>query len=210
MAAENLVLTVGKTRSWKILRLIVDGGTLVLKYTFDKGTSHRKAFLSEEKNNLLGARSKNALTKTQYDLLYPTSGSSSSADYDITLLVALHRTCLCSKKENDPVWRFGNTPHQNDHSVEADIVRLRDSRNEFLHQPIPELTKKEFDTKWQDVCQVLLRLGQGMPDLKETLERLRFECFDKEYEKQLLTKLVEWNELDKSFGDEIMKRIEDN
>ena len=130
MAGDYLALTEGKTRCCKVAYLILKGGKIVLKHRFDTETSTRPNFLQNQRPKFLQLASKNVLTRAQLNLLYPSNGSSSSDDYDLTLLVALHRTCLCSKKENHPIWDPSKPPHITDHSVEADIVRLRDIRND--------------------------------------------------------------------------------
>ncbi|XP_053396316.1 E3 ubiquitin-protein ligase DZIP3-like [Mercenaria mercenaria] len=214
MSAAFLNLTEEETRRCKLYHLVVDGGGAVLMYRFDRDIPTPRTYLNDTtvKLELYQLQTKNIISKAQYELLYPSTGAgvTSSKDYDMTLLVALHRTLLCAKK-GDPIWHTGNKPAPTDFSVEAEIVRLRDFRNELMHSPkVGGLTEAQFETKWKEVSDVLSRFGSGMPGLQEKLEILKNDCLDKRFEKELLLKLEEWTAMDKAFGDEMMKTLQSN
>ncbi|XP_045164210.2 uncharacterized protein LOC123528516 isoform X2 [Mercenaria mercenaria] len=207
MATSALQLTEDDTRRCRLYHLIVQGGGLVLRDNLQKKhpnlTKDSSVKLEIEK-----LRKRHIISDSQYEKLYPTSGISSSENYDITLLVLLHRTFLCVKPSNDPVWKATNTPATADISDEAEIVRLRNFRNEIHHTAHDGgFTKNKFDVLWEEISKVLLRFGAGIPNLKAELENLKTENFDKEFEKVLLAKLQKWDVQDKAMEEVVVKTI---
>ena len=97
-SAPTLAPSTKETTNYaRLCRLLVDGGTKALRYTFDKFHSPANPFnilkaSSPEHSTLQSLRSKRIINATQWGKLYPSPPSSvTSEDFDITLLVVLLR-----------------------------------------------------------------------------------------------------------------------
>lgn len=116
---------------FRLLTLIIDGGTEVLRNIFDQrlhGMS-LSAFLGLEKKRIESLKRQKAITKAQFELLYPPSGQPpTSKDFDISLIISL-LTNIKSLGLNQNYIQFVS-PRPTDLSREADLSRLRGFRNE--------------------------------------------------------------------------------
>ena len=120
-----------KTNGAKLSRLLIDGGTTVLKIAFDH--YHAPANLAVNLNlqfkilrNLLRRR---ILNKSQWDKLFPPSGvTPDSSTFDITLLFLL-LTNICGLAPPSSGWH--SKPHPSDNSFEANLARIKFFRNEL-------------------------------------------------------------------------------
>ena len=164
---EVLCSTSGKTNFQRITRLLISGGTSLLREIFDSKypPSHLPKILSNPvtKNQLKGAK----LTKPQWDCLCPSPGVyGKSADFDVTLLFCLLRT-ICNL--TPPVTGWNALPASTDHSLTADIARIKYYRNSVyghVNQGMA-ITDDEFPTLWQEISEALLRIaGQISPARK--------------------------------------------
>lgn len=155
--AEVLSSTSGKANFYRFARLLISGGTSLLREIFDAHCppSQLAKILSAPatKTLLKGAR----LTKPQWDHLYPSPGVyGNSTDFDITLLTRLLRT-ICNITPPSAGW---DTPPSNtDHKLAADLVRIRLIRNSVYGHvnQMMEITDKEFPSLWQEISEVLVR-----------------------------------------------------
>ena len=171
-----------KTNGFKLMRLIVDGGTVALRQTctnYHRGNLH--VVLSTHHRTLSNLKSKKIINKSQWDKLYPATRKPPNInDFDITLLSVLLRNICGLKPARDPIW--DNVPSLLDHSVEADIVRVRLFRNErFGHIPNTAVSDADFKSFWADISAPLVRLGINQSDIdglenepcgKEEVERV--------------------------------------
>ncbi|XP_053391268.1 E3 ubiquitin-protein ligase DZIP3-like, partial [Mercenaria mercenaria] len=181
----SLTPTEEKADCFRLLSLIVDGGTLVLRYRFDQAippndlqNTLNDANRRGKLNNLFKRK---VLTQSQWDLLYPATGQPSSANFDVTLLTCLLRH-ICGLNEQSNAWSC--IPPSFDVSIEADITRLRTFRNE-----------------------VIKRLGQGIPNLHKDIQNLKDNSIDPEKERVYQEMMKEWEEMDKSLQIEIVDRL---
>ena len=126
-----LASSVEKTNGAKLSRLLIDGGTTVLRNVFDHYhapanlvtdlNSHRKTL-----HSLLRGR---ILKKPQWDKLFPPSGvAPDSKSFDITLLFIL-LTNICGLSCPSSGWH--SKPHASDNSFEANLARIKFYRNEL-------------------------------------------------------------------------------
>ena len=129
---EILRSTRGKDNFQRITRLLISGGTSLLREIFDSicPPSSLPKILS---NPATKKRLKTAkLTLPQWDCLYPSPGVyGKSADFNITLLVRLLRT-ICNL--TPPITGWDALPAITDHSLEADIARVKYYRNSVYGQ----------------------------------------------------------------------------
>ena len=155
--AEVLSSTSGKANFYRFARLLISGGTSLLREIFDAHCppSQLAKILSAPatKTLLKGAR----LTKPQWDHLYPSPGVyGNSTDFDITLLTRLLRT-ICNITPPSAGW---DTPPSNtDHTLAADLVRIRLIRNSVYGHvnQMMEIADEEFPSLWQEISEVLVR-----------------------------------------------------
>ena len=180
-----------KSNGFKLMRLIVDGGTealrnacrkshpgnlqVVLSCTCSPTTSCNQHILSR-----LRSRPKR-INDDQWEKLYPpTSNPPNINDFDITLLsVLLRNVCGLSP----PCLGWDKMPNVSDHSIEADIVRIKLFRNErFGHIPNTSVSTADFKSFWAEISSPLVRLGIDQSEI----DRLENEqCGEEEVERVL-------------------------
>jgi len=156
---EVLRSTRGKENFQRISRLLISGGTTLLRESFDLicPPSNLPAILSNPatEKKLRSAK----LTKPQWDCLYPSPGVyGKSADFDITLLFRLLRT-ICNLIP--PVTGWDAMPTSTDHTLAADLARIRHYRNSvFGHvNQNMEIADDQFPVLWQDISEALVRIA---------------------------------------------------
>ena len=126
-AEETLRATERKENFLVLSRLLMCGGVRLLREKFDSMHSPSKlpSRLSDPatRNKLNRAR----LPAPQRKCLYPSPGTfGKSTDFDITLLFILFRK-ICNLTEPSTAWK--NPPNSTDHSLQADLVRIKNYRN---------------------------------------------------------------------------------
>ena len=185
-APSPLASSVEKTNGAKLSRLLIDGGTTVLRNIFDH--YHPPANLAADLNanyltldNLLKKR---VLRAAQWDKLFPPGGATpDSKTFDITLLFLL-LTNICGL--SPPLSGWHTKPLPSDTSFEANLARIKFFRNELYgHVTSTGVDTPSFNALWQEISAVLvtLRLGQGEVD------RLKAErCGEDDY----LDVLLDW------------------
>ncbi|XP_060584900.1 uncharacterized protein LOC132740873 [Ruditapes philippinarum] len=210
--ATTLVVKRDDTRGLKLYYLIIEGGGLVLRCVLDRkfSTEARSIIDPDIKLELQKLKLRGILKESQLEKIYPSSGAlSSSEDYDMTLLVALLRAIFCDR--NYTGWFEGNEPAVNDHSDEAEIVRIRNLRNTIIHKAKTGLTETVFRKLWQDVTEVLVRFGsRDIPDLKSKLDKLESDTIDKELENAILNNLNQWIEMEKTLEGFVVQTIKEH
>lgn len=156
--AEVLRSTVGKDNFQRLARLLISGGTSLLSEVFDTfcPPSQLSTILSAPATEKLLKKAK--LTKPQWECLYPSPGVyGTSTDFDITLLARLLRT-ICNLTPPSAGWDI--SPSNTDHSLAADLVRIRLLRNSvYGHNQTMEIADEEFPPLWQEISEVLVRIA---------------------------------------------------
>ena len=199
MASSSLSSLLGSSdetfNGTKLMRLILDGGTealrnallkthpgnlqVVLSCTCSSSTSTCNYHI------LSKLRTRKIINQNQWDKLYSVSPNQPNInDFDITLLSVLLRN-ICGLSPPPSGW--DNFPNASDHSVEADIVRIRLFRNDrFGHIAKSAVSTADFTTFWAEISSPLVRLGI---DQKEIDRLEKEECGKEEVERIL----KEWN-----------------
>ena len=179
MASSNPESSEEKTNGWKLIRLIVDGGTEAL----------RKIFLNIHPGNLQHVlathhstlyplyNAKKIITQPQWDKLYPHPPRIPNIqEFDITLLVILLRNICGFSAPKGTGWN--DWPVLADKSREANIVRIRLFRNNrFGHVPGTAVSRLDFDKSWGEVSSTLLGLGLSQVDIDRLKDE---ECGEEE------------------------------
>ena len=185
-----LASSVEKTNGAKLSRLLIDGGTTVLRNVFNG--YHPPASLSAALNanyfTLKNLLKRKILHKPQWDLLFPPSGAPpDSQTFDITLLFLL-LTNICGLYPPHSGWH--NKPPPSDNSLEANIARIKFYRNELYgHVTTTGIADPTFSILWQEISVVLVALGLQQAEI----DRLKAEhCGEQEY----LDALRKWADSD--------------
>ena len=178
-----------KTNGFKLMRLIVDGGTEALRQTLTKYCGgNLQVVLSSHHHTLLRLKIINKIiNQNQWDKLYPPDSVPPNIDnFDITLLCVLLKNICGLKSHRNPIWH--NIPNDSDHFVEADIVRVGLFRNErFGHIPNTAVSDGDFQSFWAEISVPLVRLGIDQREIgrleKEPCGKEEVERVLKEWER---------------------------
>ena len=161
---EVLRSSKGRDNYQRLARLLISGGTVLLREAFDI-----KCPPSNLSTTLQNAATKKLLkaaklTKPQRDCLYPSPGMyGKSTDFDITLLFRLLRT-ICGLAP--PVTGWDALPASTDDSLEADLTRIKYYRNSIYGHVTEnmEISDDEFLVLWREISGALVGVaGQISP-----------------------------------------------
>ena len=161
---EALRSSKGRDSYQRLARLLISGGTVLLREAFDIKCppSNLSTTLQNPATKKLLKAAK--LTKPQRDCLYPSPGMyGKSTDFDITLLFRLLRT-ICGLAP--PVTGWDALPASTDDSLEADLARIKYYRNSMYGHVTEnmEISDDEFSVRWREVREALVRVaGQISP-----------------------------------------------
>ena len=159
-ASSPLASSVEKTNGAKLSRLLIDGGTTVLRNVFDRyhPPANLAADLNANYHTLNTLRTKRVLHKPQWDLLFPPSGATpDSKTFDITLLFLL-LTNICGL--SPPLSGWHKSPPSSDTSLEANLTRVKLYRNKLYgHVTSTGVQTAVFNVEWQEISAVLVALG---------------------------------------------------
>ena len=185
-APSPLASSVEKTNGAKLSRLLIDGGTTVLRKIFDG--HHPPANLTADLNAnypiLNSLLKKRVLHKTQWNKLFPPGGvTSDSKTFDITLLFLL-LTHICGLTPPPSGWH--TKPPSSDTSHEANLARVKFYRNVLYgHVTTTGVDTPTFSALWNEISRVLLSLGLDQAEV----DRLKAE---KGGEQDYIDVLIEW------------------
>ncbi|CAB4033310.1 E3 ubiquitin- ligase DZIP3 [Paramuricea clavata] len=183
----------------RVCQLLVDKGGEALR-----GALHAKhppstlaTVLNANKRTLNKIRY-SVIKPSQWDLLFPVSGSPDSNNFDITLLTILLRN-ICGLTSPATGWNV--MPSPSDTSESANIARIKIFRNEvYGHIPSPQLDDTRFETLWQEISKPLIKLGIPQQDIDE-LKEATLSAEEESY----IEKLKEWKELE----DDLLSKLKD-
>ena len=167
-AEEALRSTSAKANFQRLTRLLMCGGLRLVRETFD--SIHSPADLPLRlgdpaiQKQLRGSR----LTRPEWNCLYPPSGGyGKSTDFDITLIFRLLRT-ICNLTPPPGPRGWDDLPNNSDHSLEADLVRIKYYRNEvYGHSKTMEITYTEFNDLWGKISEALIRIAAAISHEKK-------------------------------------------
>ena len=198
-AASPLASSREKINGNKLSRLLIDGGTTVLRKTFDR--YHPPANLASDLNAnysiLTNLFRKRVLNKHQWDKLFPSGGGvPDSNTFDITLLFLL-LTTICGL--SSPLTGWHTKPPPGDNSLEANLARVKFFRNVLYgHVTSTGVDATSFSSFWQEISITLHSLGLDQAEIY----RLKAEQGG---EQDYLDALIEWADSE----DEIKTQLTD-
>ena len=127
-------------------------------------------FFDKNRKELNGLKKSNILKQDQLDLLLPTSGKTSSLEFDITLIVFV---IINFVKITPPKggWKI-KEPKQGDFSVAAFIIALRQLRNKILHASLDDFKDQNFfNGLWAEIRAALVGINYNcLPDFDNLLQ----------------------------------------
>ena len=196
-APSPLVSSTEKTNGAKLSRLLIDGGTTVLKIVFDSHHSPANLAmdLTANRPKLCSLVKRRVLHKPQWDKLFPPSGSTpDSNNFDITLLFLL-LTEICGLSPPRSGWH--KKPPLSDTTFEANLARIKFFRNELYgHVSTTGIDSSTFSHLWREISDVLVALGLNKADV----DRLKAEyCGEEDY----LQMLFEWADSEKDLKSQL-------
>ena len=171
-APSPLASSEEKTNGAKLSRLLIDGGTTVLRNVFNR--HHPPANLVADFNanysildNLFRRR---VLNGHQWDQLFPPGGAMPDSNtFDITLLFLL-LTNICGLAPPPTGWHTKPPPSDNSH--EANLARVKYFRNQLYgHVTSTGVDTHSFSVLWQEISAVLVALGLQQSEI----DRLKAE-----------------------------------
>ncbi|KAL4236071.1 hypothetical protein ACF0H5_004457 [Mactra antiquata] len=190
--------------------LLIQLGSDLLRKIFDEriGTTldqYLQANLNHL-NKILVLINKNVITEDQKVLIPPACIKPLSTSFDITLLACLLRNICGLKNAGDKVW---TTPSINDHSLEADIARLRICRNKVGHSGTVQISQTQLDSDWTELSQILgslnSKLTNSIPNLSDEIKKVETMVIDENLNKIHKETLSLWAEMDKSFDHSLVE-----
>ena len=212
-ADEALLTTDEKANFQRLTRLLMRGGLALLREVFDSihPPVNLPAVLGNPaiKSNLQTLR-RRVLTHPEWNCLYNPSGPGTygkSTDFDISLLCKLLRA-ICSLAPPATGWDI--LPNNTDHSLEADLVRIKFYRNKIYgHNHSMEITNADFEKLWMEISEVLLRIASNISSAKRDEWKKPIEKFFHEPltpdAKECVDELRLWYKKDMETKDEIEK-----
>ena len=184
-AEEALRATDEKANFQRLARLLISGGLALLRDVFD--AKHPPANLPAVlgnpaiKTQLKTLRRIRVLSQTEWDYLYNSGGPGTygkSADFDISLLCKLLRA-ICSLTPPATGWDI--LPNGTDHSLEADLVRIKFYRNKIYgHNHSMEVKDADFEKLWMEISEALLRIASRISSAKRDEWKKSIEKFSHE------------------------------
>ena len=198
-APSPLASSVKKTNGAKLSRLLIDGGTIALRKTFD--SYHPPDCLVQDLNTnysiLENLFSEKVLNGHQWEKLFPPSGvAPDSKTFDISLLFLLLTTIcgLCAPRYSG----WDNKPNPKNKSIEANIARIKFYRNKLSHKTTTGVDTGEFSSLWEEISAPLLALGLN----KGEIDKLKQE---KSGEENYLQVLHDWCDSDEKVKSQLKK-----
>ena len=213
-AYEALRATDEKANFQRLTRLLMRGGLALLREVFDSihPPPSLPVVLSNPviKTQLQTLRRNRVLTHPEWNCLYNPSGPGTygkSTDFDISLLCKLLRE-ICSLTPPATGWDI--LPNSTDHSLEADLIRIKFYRNKIYgHNHSMEITNADFEKLWMEISEALLRIASSLSsakrdEWKKSIEKFFLEPLTPDAE-ECVDELRLWHKKDMETKDEIEK-----
>ena len=167
---EVLRPTAGNTNFQRITRLLIEGGTCLLREIFDAKCPRPRLLTilssAAQKKNLFKTAK---LTKPEQKCLNPSPGVYGELrGFDITLLFRLLRQRTLTGLAPPPTgWDV--LPAVTDHSLTADLARIKFYRNNvYGHVVTMEITNDDFLSLWKEISEALIRIAGEISQERKT------------------------------------------
>ena len=182
-----------KTNGTRLARLLVDGGTHVLRKFLDSVYPEPKLLakgLNKNSVKFQHLKSKRVISDHQWEKLFPPSGlPPDSKEFDITLLHLLIReTCYLPV----PLTGWHKMPADDDQSLEANIARIKCFRNELCHSVSTGIPNEEFEDKWNTLASSLEAIKIGV--YRKKIQALKNDSIDHKTHKRVEEEVEKWQQ----------------
>ena len=165
---EVLSSTDEKANFQRLTRLLICGGTILLREIFDKfcppSDLPRKLSDRSTKDELMSY-----LTRPERDILYPSPGVyGESKDFDVSLLFRLLRKRkIC--RLSPPPGGWDEQPASGDHTLTADLVRIKYYRNSlYAHvKETMDIKDNDFQSIWSEMRDAFVRIAGNLSSAKK-------------------------------------------
>ena len=197
----------GKANFQRTSRLLIFGGKTLLREIFDiKCSPYQFNQMLQNQSiveRLVGRGAK--LTTAEWQCLYPSNGiHGKSADFDISLLLKLI-SAICNL--TPPATGWVARPSYADHSLAADLVRIKFYRNLLGHLE-QSMTYNEFVSLSEEISDSLLRIAAHIgPEKRTEWQKLVHKLLKdplKVQEEKNAEELLQWYENDTEAMEEFM------
>jgi hypothetical protein len=152
------------------------------------------AYLQSEeiKPKIENLRKEHVLDKTAYDHV-----QNGVTNIDLNTFITLMINLFSKDQLEPPKKGWGHQPRPNDKSLGADLLRLRYHRNRVAHSVRAELEEDEFENKWDEVKEIIIRIYTNIKPGSVSKLKMTFEDYKTKpletSEKHECTKLIkEW------------------
>ena len=167
MASSLFDASEEKTNGTRLARLLIDGGTHVLrKYLHSLYPPETlPTVLNNNRVRLQDLKSRGKIFDGQWEKLFPSSGEApDTSTFDITLLhFLLREICILT----EPITGWHKMPAENDITPEAHIVRIKCFRNELCHSISTKIPNGDFEDKWAKISSSLVALGLDQKEIDQ-------------------------------------------
>ena len=196
-----------KTNGTRLGRLLIDGGTDVLRKFLDSVYPKPQSLADELKNNYARfetLRSRRVIFDQQWDKLFPPSGDPPDPNtFDLTLLHLLIRE-VCYLPA--PLNGWHKMPPEDDESLEANITRIKFFRNDLCHSVSTGIPNDGFEDKWNKIVSSLERIEIGV--YRKNIERLKNDSIDHETRQLVEEEIKQWRNVQEHDTLEVMCRLQ--
>ena len=209
-AEDALRSTTTKANFQRLTRLLVNGGLRLSREIFD--SFHSPDDLPSRLRDTQTQLKRSRLADPQWNCLYPSPGVyGKSTDFDITLIFKLLRT-ICNLTPPPKGW--DELPDSSDHSLQADLVRIKYYRDEvYGHTKTMEITDTEFNDLWGKISETLARIAEAISpekkdEWKKSIDEFRLAALTPE-EERYIEELNNWYKQDMDVKSELEKLKEE-
>ena len=183
----------------RLCRLLIDIGTEALRNIFNGiySPANLHKILSSSSphySTLQSLRKKGVLNPTLWGKL----STSSSTDFDITLLMVLLRN-VCGLSPPVSTGHWDVLPSESDNSTEANIVRIKYFRNDvYAHASKASVDDATFNQLWKNISNAIIGLesGKDVASCATAISKMKTECMDPDTEAHFRDLLNDWKKYD--------------
>ena len=200
---------------YRLVTLLIDIGGEVLRDELLKEIPLNTFgnVLQSNINLLTSLRNRKVLTEPQFALLLESPPDPNK--FDISLLVALLRN-LCPHIKPVPDWDIG-VPDPTDDSMGAELLRIKNFRNSFMHIPSSLMPKATFKPLWIELAATIIRIALKVSsdcgdEISTKVALLKVAVIDPtgEKEQQQMKTLKDWQEQTIDILNEKIKSLENS
>ena len=183
----------------RLCRLLIDIGTESLRNIFNgiHSPANLHKILSSSSphySTLQWLQKRGVLNPT----LWAKLSTSSSADFDTTLLMVLLRN-VCGLSPPVSTGSWDELPPASDNSTEANIVRIKCFRNDvYAHASKASVDDATFNQLWKNISNAIIGLesGKNVTSFATAISKVKTECMDPDTEARFRDLLNDWKKYD--------------